>query len=446
MMNSHAPAAAAAAATAAASVTSPLLPANFDFGDSPLVGQQAALLHPRALGTGGGGGGEQQPRGFFSTSPSTAHLSPLTSLSSLIPYSQLPAFPAAQHAATAPVQSPGAFAAAPGGATNERVKKVTMSALSKLQTADRTTRAMAESSDDKVFAPVNLSLPATALSNGAQQQLSEDGTDAQYSGGEKPRPWGGEFMSPDFSQSMLWPQGTLSSPDAGHQAWFPAPHFPNAASFGFNPHAPALFNQQHLFAAGNNNSSNSGAAHKPTYSMYGNNGPGASHPPAAHPPPMRPLAAASSSSRKARPRAKAPRAAAKPLSPDEPRITSKHRGVCWYRRTKKWVVQTKVNKKRVHIGYFSDEEEAARAYQLAVANIHQKGGDVVKNIRDLIKQSKAPRMDHPAAAAAGAADVDAGAAAGAGARPESASADNGNPDPDDGKDDDDDEEDDDEQA
>ena len=65
---------------------------------------------------------------------------------------------------------------------------------------------------------------------------------------------------------------------------------------------------------------------------------------------------------------------------DEPKITSKHRGVCWYRRTKKWVVQTKVNKKRVHVGYFSDEEEAAKAYLVAVANINQKG-DVIKNIR-----------------------------------------------------------------
>jgi len=408
-MSSHAPASAATAA-AASSVTSPLLPANFDFGDSPLVGQQSTLMHPRALAPGA----EQQPRGFFSTSPSSAHLSPLTSLSSLIPYSQLPPFHSAQNAPVTAAQPPGAFVAAPGGAMNERVKKVTMSALSKLQTADRATRAMAESSDDKVFAPVNLSLPATALSNGAQQQ-SEDGTDAQYSGGEKPRVWTGEFMSPDFSQSMLWPQGALSSPEAGHQGWFPTPHFPNAATFGFNPHAPALFAQPHLFAAGS--SSNNGAQ-KPPYSMYGNSG-------GAPQPAQR--AAAADGARKARPRAKAPRAAAKPLSPDEPRITSKHRGVCWYRRTRKWVVQTKVNKKRVHIGYFSDEEEAARAYQLAVANIHQKGGDVVKNIRDLIKQSKAPR---PGAASASGADEATAAEAQGGA-------DNGNPDPDDGNDEDD---------
>jgi hypothetical protein len=55
--------------------------------------------------------------------------------------------------------------------------------------------------------------------------------------------------------------------------------------------------------------------------------------------------------------------------PDEPRITSKHRGVCWYKRTKKWVVQTKVNGKRVHVGYFDDEEKAAEAYKNAVQGI-----------------------------------------------------------------------------
>jgi hypothetical protein len=58
--------------------------------------------------------------------------------------------------------------------------------------------------------------------------------------------------------------------------------------------------------------------------------------------------------------------------PDEPRITSKHRGVCWYKRTKKWVVQTKVNGKRVHVGYFDDEEKAAEAYKNAVQGIQVK--------------------------------------------------------------------------
>lgn len=62
----------------------------------------------------------------------------------------------------------------------------------------------------------------------------------------------------------------------------------------------------------------------------------------------------------------------KPSDPNEPKITSKHRGVCWYKRTKKWVVQTKVNGKRVHVGYFDDEEKAAEAYKKAVQGIQIK--------------------------------------------------------------------------
>ncbi|KAH9256044.1 hypothetical protein BASA81_005820 [Batrachochytrium salamandrivorans] len=55
----------------------------------------------------------------------------------------------------------------------------------------------------------------------------------------------------------------------------------------------------------------------------------------------------------------------------EAKITSKHRGVCWYKRTKKWVVQTKVNGKRVHVGYFDDEDKAAEAYRSTVAGIQR---------------------------------------------------------------------------
>jgi len=72
-----------------------------------------------------------------------------------------------------------------------------------------------------------------------------------------------------------------------------------------------------------------------------------------------------------RPKKKAKKAP-KPEDPNEPRITSKHRGVCWYKRTKKWVVQTKVNGKRVHVGYFDDEEKAAEAYKNAVQGIQVK--------------------------------------------------------------------------
>ncbi len=50
----------------------------------------------------------------------------------------------------------------------------------------------------------------------------------------------------------------------------------------------------------------------------------------------------------------------------EKRKTSKYTGVCWYRRTKRWVVQIKLNGDRVHIGYFEDEARAGNSYKKAI--------------------------------------------------------------------------------
>lgn len=43
------------------------------------------------------------------------------------------------------------------------------------------------------------------------------------------------------------------------------------------------------------------------------------------------------------------------------RGTSAHRGVCWHTRKAKWMAYTAVDGKRVHLGYFDDEEGAAAA-------------------------------------------------------------------------------------
>ena len=42
-------------------------------------------------------------------------------------------------------------------------------------------------------------------------------------------------------------------------------------------------------------------------------------------------------------------------------VTSEHTGVSWDKRAKKWVARKSVQGKRVHLGYYADEEEAARA-------------------------------------------------------------------------------------
>jgi len=46
-------------------------------------------------------------------------------------------------------------------------------------------------------------------------------------------------------------------------------------------------------------------------------------------------------------------------------LTSKYKGVCWSKVAKKWHGQLRVNKVRIHLGYFINEEDAARAYNVA---------------------------------------------------------------------------------
>jgi len=50
--------------------------------------------------------------------------------------------------------------------------------------------------------------------------------------------------------------------------------------------------------------------------------------------------------------------------------TSKYKGVSWKAADRKWQVRASIGGKNKHIGYFSSEIEAARAYDLAVAQEH----------------------------------------------------------------------------
>jgi len=45
--------------------------------------------------------------------------------------------------------------------------------------------------------------------------------------------------------------------------------------------------------------------------------------------------------------------------------SSKFKGVCWYKREKKWTARINKKGKRKHLGYYDDEIEAAQAYNEA---------------------------------------------------------------------------------
>ncbi|GBG35111.1 Hypothetical Protein FCC1311_113342 [Hondaea fermentalgiana] len=60
------------------------------------------------------------------------------------------------------------------------------------------------------------------------------------------------------------------------------------------------------------------------------------------------------------------------LSTRNQKLTSPFKGVCWYKRTKKWVVQVKIRGYRQHVGYFDDEVKAAEAYKAALAKIQHQ--------------------------------------------------------------------------
>ena len=49
-------------------------------------------------------------------------------------------------------------------------------------------------------------------------------------------------------------------------------------------------------------------------------------------------------------------------SKDKKGGTSKYIGVSWYKITNKWVSKIEINGKIKHLGYFTDEKEAAQAY------------------------------------------------------------------------------------
>jgi hypothetical protein len=52
--------------------------------------------------------------------------------------------------------------------------------------------------------------------------------------------------------------------------------------------------------------------------------------------------------------------------------TSGHKGVSWHKPKEKWLARIRHEGKRIHLGYFTDIEEAAQAYKEAAVKYHKE--------------------------------------------------------------------------
>ncbi|MCH7936635.1 MAG: HNH endonuclease [Proteobacteria bacterium] len=57
-------------------------------------------------------------------------------------------------------------------------------------------------------------------------------------------------------------------------------------------------------------------------------------------------------------------------TPAQKNNTSGFKGVTWHRQRRKWAAQAYIEGKHIHIGLFESKEDAARAYNQAIENLH----------------------------------------------------------------------------
>ena len=49
--------------------------------------------------------------------------------------------------------------------------------------------------------------------------------------------------------------------------------------------------------------------------------------------------------------------------------SSGYKGVCWNKEHEKWVAQVGINKRKIHLGYFTSKKKASKIYQMAVKDL-----------------------------------------------------------------------------
>ena len=59
------------------------------------------------------------------------------------------------------------------------------------------------------------------------------------------------------------------------------------------------------------------------------------------------------------------------LSKDKKGGTSKYTGVCWSKSVKKWKSEIRINGKKIYLGYYKKEQEAAQAYQNELKKLYE---------------------------------------------------------------------------
>ena len=52
--------------------------------------------------------------------------------------------------------------------------------------------------------------------------------------------------------------------------------------------------------------------------------------------------------------------------------TSKYYGVCFYKKTNKWLAQIQIEGRRTNLGYFTDEKQAAEVFNKAAAEFYKE--------------------------------------------------------------------------